>query len=74
MVLKEVNFNYLLKYIIIGNSAVGKSCIMMKYLHGTFDDEFKTTIGVEFGSKNLLNINSNIFYFFVPDLIYFAQV
>ena len=60
MVLKEVNFNYLLKYIIIGNSAVGKSCIMMKYLHGTFDDEFKTTIGVEFGSKNL-SIKSNIY-------------
>ena len=33
---------------------------MMKYLHGTFDDEFKTTIGVEFGSKNL-SIKSNIY-------------
>ena len=50
--MKEVNFNYLYKYIIIGDSSVGKSCIMVKYIHGGFDEEFKTTIGIEFGSKN----------------------
>ena len=54
MSLKEVNFNYLLKYIIIGDSSVGKSSIMVKYIHGGFDEEFKTTIGVEFGSKNII--------------------
>ena len=53
MSIKEINFNYLLKYIIIGNSSVGKSCILMKYIHDSFDEEFKTTIGVEFGSKNI---------------------
>ena len=52
MTMKEVNFNYLYKYIIIGDSSVGKSCIMVKYIHGGFDEEFKTTIGIEFGSKN----------------------
>ena len=54
MSLKEVNFNYLLKYIIIGDSSVGKSSIMVKYIYGGFDEEFKTTIGVEFGSKNII--------------------
>ena len=53
MSLKEVNFNYLLKYIIIGNSSVGKSCITMRYIHDSFNEDFKTTIGVEFGSKNV---------------------
>ena len=53
MTIKEVNFNYLLKYIIIGNSSVGKSCITMRYIHDSFNEEFKTTIGVEFGSKNV---------------------
>ena len=53
MSLKEVNFHYLLKYIIIGDSSVGKSSITVKYIHGGFDEEFKTTIGVEFGSKNI---------------------
>ena len=60
MSIREINFNYLLKYIIIGNSSVGKSCILMKYIHDTFDEEFKTTIGVEFGSKNI-SINNKIF-------------
>ena len=49
MSLKEVNFHYLLKYIIIGDSSVGKSSITVKYIYGGFDEEFKTTIGVEFG-------------------------
>ena len=60
MTLKEVNFNYLYKYIVIGDSAVGKSCIVAKYLQGGFDEEFKTTIGIEFGSKDL-TINGKVY-------------
>ena len=47
------NFNYLLKYIIIGDSAVGKSNILLRYIHDKFNEEFQSTIGVEFGAKNL---------------------
>ena len=49
----SVDFNYLLKYIIIGNSGVGKSNILLRYAHDQFNDEFKTTVGVEFGAKNI---------------------
>ena len=48
-----VNFNYLFKYIIIGDSAVGKSNILLRYIHDKFIEEFQSTIGVEFGAKNL---------------------
>ena len=48
-----INFNYLLKYIIIGDSGVGKSNILLRYIHEKFTDEFNTTIGVEFGAKNI---------------------
>ena len=48
-----VSFNYLFKYIIIGDSAVGKSNILLRYIHDKFNDEFQSTIGVEFGAKNL---------------------
>jgi len=58
--MKEVNFNYLYKYIVIGDSFVGKSCIVAKYIHGGFDEEFKTTIGIEFGSKDL-TINGKVY-------------
>ena len=48
-----VNFDYLLKYIIIGDAAVGKSNLLLRYAHGQFKPEYQLTIGVEFGAKNV---------------------
>ena len=42
-----------LDYIIIGNSSVGKTCILNRFIDGTFSEEYQNTIGVEFGSKPL---------------------
>ena len=53
------NFNYLFKYIVIGDSAVGKSNILLRYVHERFNEEFQSTIGVEFGAKNI-EINNKI--------------
>ena len=55
-----VNFDYLLKYIIIGDAAVGKSNLLLRYAHGQFKPEYQLTIGVEFGAKNI-QINNKIF-------------
>ena len=49
----NLNFDYLLKFIIIGDSAVGKSNILLRYTNDSFSNEFQATIGVEFGAKNL---------------------
>ena len=54
-----VNFDYLLKYIIIGDAAVGKSNLLLRYCHGQFKPEYQLTIGVEFGAKNV-QINNKI--------------
>ena len=56
----SMNFNYLLKFVIIGDSGVGKSNILLRYINNTFSDEFKTTVGVEFGAKNL-EVNGRIY-------------
>ena len=56
----SMNFNYLLKYIIIGDSGVGKSNILLKYINNTFSEEFKATVGVEFGAKNL-QVNGRVY-------------
>ena len=45
------NYNYLFKYIIIGDPSVGKSNLLMKFAHNKFTDEYQTTIGVEFEQK-----------------------
>ena len=47
------NYNYLFKYIIVGDQSVGKSNLLMKFAHNKFTDEYQATIGVEFGAKNI---------------------
>jgi GTPase SAR1 family protein len=54
------NYAFLLKYIIIGDAAVGKSCILMRYTEGTMREEHDTTIGVEFGAKTIALRGHNI--------------
>ena len=58
--MSEIDFNYLLKYIIIGDSAVGKSNILTQYVYEKFNEEFQSTLGVEFASKNA-NIENKIY-------------
>ena len=56
----SVNFHYLFKYIIIGDSAVGKSNLLLQYAHNKFNDDYQATIGVEFGAKNI-TVNNKIY-------------
>ena len=43
-------FDYLFKVIFIGDSAVGKSCLVKRATDDEFFDEHQITIGVEFGT------------------------
>ena len=40
-------FDYLLKYIIIGDEEVGKSNLLSHYMDERFTSEYESTIGVE---------------------------
>ena len=42
---------YVFKIIIVGNSTVGKSSLLNKFIDNNFNDTYSTTIGVEFGVK-----------------------
>ena len=53
-------FDYLLKFILIGDSSVGKSNIFSVYRDGTFSEKLQPSIGVEFIAKNI-TINDTIF-------------
>ena len=52
------SFDYLLKFIIIGDDVVGKSNLLSHYVHGQFKSEYQSTIGVEFGAKNVVIRNT----------------
>ena len=46
-----MRYNYILKFIIIGDASVGKSNILSSFLSKYYNAEHETTIGVDFGTK-----------------------
>ena len=51
---KEISskqYDDLFKIVIIGDSGVGKSCLLLRFADDTFTDNFYTTIGVDFRFK-----------------------
>ena len=51
--------DHLFKLIIIGDTGVGKSCLMKRVMDNEFKQEHQVTIGVEFGSFGL-KINNQV--------------
>ena len=54
------NFQYVFKYIIIGDPSVGKSCILNQFLSNTFNEDYDITVGVEFGAKTIKANNRRV--------------
>jgi Ras-related protein Rab-2A len=48
------SYHYLFKFIVIGDTGVGKSCVVLQFI------ENKTRIGVEFGAKTIKVGSKNI--------------
>ncbi|KAL0144687.1 small GTPase superfamily [Mucor lusitanicus] len=44
-------YNYIIKYIIVGDSGVGKSCLLLQFTDKRFYAGRELTIGVEFGTR-----------------------
>ncbi|EIN13784.1 ras-domain-containing protein [Punctularia strigosozonata HHB-11173 SS5] len=46
-------YDFLMKFIIIGEAGSGKSCLLHHFTHNSFKDHSQHTIGVEFSSRTL---------------------
>ncbi len=46
-------YDYLFKLVIIGNSGVGKSSVLLRFADDQFNESYITTIGVDFRFKTL---------------------
>ena len=46
-----MDFDYIFKYIIIGDSGVGKSCMLTRFVEDEYSEHTENTVGVEFGTK-----------------------
>ena len=55
----DIEYDYLFKLILVGDSYVGKTNILSKYIKNEFNQSTKSTVGVEFGTK-ILKIEDKI--------------
>lgn len=52
-------YNYLFKLVLIGDSGVGKSCLLLRFADDSFTDSYISTIGVDFRFRTV-NIDNQI--------------
>ena len=57
---KSKQFDYTFKIVMIGDSGVGKSCILLRFTDDKFNENFITTIGVDFRFKSIIIDNKCI--------------
>ena len=46
--------DYFYKIVLVGDSGVGKSCLLSRFTYNEFSVESKTTIGVDFATKSVI--------------------
>lgn len=50
---RTAKYDYLIKLLLIGDSGVGKSCLLLRYSDDSFTSSFITTIGIDFKIKSI---------------------
>ncbi|KAJ5070758.1 ras-related protein rabd2a-like [Anaeramoeba ignava] len=60
------DYDYRIKILLIGDPAVGKSCLILRYFDDTFTESYISTIGVDFKIKTI-EMNEKIYKVLVWD-------
>ena len=50
----SLEYDYLFKYILVGDASVGKSALLSMFVNGAFLADSNPTMGVEFATKKIL--------------------
>lgn len=56
---KTLDYDYVFKYILIGDASVGKSTILNHFINGNFKGDSNPTMGVEFATRKL-NVSDKV--------------
>lgn len=48
------DYDYLIKFLALGDSGVGKTCFLYQYTDGVFHSRFISTVGIDFREKRLV--------------------
>lgn len=57
---QEVEYDFLFKIVLVGDSGVGKSSLISRFTTNEFSLESKPTIGVEFASRNIVTADGKV--------------
>lgn len=49
-----IDYDYLIKFLALGDSGVGKTCLLYQYTDGIFHSRFISTVGIDFREKRLV--------------------
>lgn len=52
-----MDYDYLMKFLALGDSGVGKTSLLYQYTDGTFNSRFISTVGIDFREKRLVTTN-----------------
>lgn len=52
----NIDYDYLMKFLALGDSGVGKTSFLYQYTDGRFHSQFISTVGIDFREKRLVSI------------------
>lgn len=53
--MSDGDYDYLIKFLALGDSGVGKTSVLYQYTDGKFNSKFITTVGIDFREKRVVS-------------------
>ena len=54
-IMSDGDYDYLIKFLALGDSGVGKTSVLYQYTDGKFNSKFITTVGIDFREKRVVS-------------------
>lgn len=68
----SIDYDYLIKFLALGDSGVGKSSFLYQYTDGVFHSRFISTVGIDFREKRVVrNIFNHLFFYCFLIIVHF---
>lgn len=55
LTMSDGEYDYLIKFLALGDSGVGKTSFLYQYTDGKFNSKFITTVGIDFREKRVVS-------------------
>lgn len=55
LAMSDGDYDYLIKFLALGDSGVGKTSVLYQYTDGKFNSKFITTVGIDFREKRVVS-------------------